>query len=260
MYFLYSKNALVLLLHRQIMLYVDVPNMQFSLPEQHKTNIDASEITKSRVVTFDITGDTTVLPFPQFKVNGVPFKLDRIMYDLELDGHSEEWILISTTNVAHPFHLHVLPFQVMSVFSGYNGTTNTQTVRTMEEIGPYPQWRDTVIVPPYGQVRIWIRFEPAPLVDLNGKSVFHCHMLAHEDTGMITAIRFNDPLTNPGGSNSSDGGGDTSNDDGSEDGNGGDGDNTGGDEQPSSAFRTRTSCPFAAFFTFLGIVSMIPSF
>eukprot|EP00529_Nitzschia_sp_RCC80_P016040 CAMPEP_0113500606 /NCGR_PEP_ID=MMETSP0014_2-20120614/32433_1 /TAXON_ID=2857 /ORGANISM="Nitzschia sp." /LENGTH=669 /DNA_ID=CAMNT_0000394983 /DNA_START=103 /DNA_END=2109 /DNA_ORIENTATION=+ /assembly_acc=CAM_ASM_000159 len=231
---------------------IDVPNMQFSLPEQHKTNIDASEITKSRIVTFDITGDTTVLPFPQFKVNGVPFELDRIMYDLELDGHSEEWILISTTNVAHPFHLHVLPFQVMAVFSGYNGTTNTQTVRTMEEIGPYPQWRDTVVVPPYGQVRIWIRFEPAPLVDLNGKSVFHCHMLAHEDTGMITAIRFNDPLTSPGGSNGTDGGGDT----GTDDGNGGDGDNTGGDEQPSSAFRKHDHSQFAAFFTFLGVVSM----
>jgi len=171
---------------------VDVANMKFSLPKTHTKDIDASEVTLSRVVTFDITGDTTIFPFPQFKINGEAFELDRIMYDLTLDGHAEEWILISTTNVIHPFHLHVLPFQVVSVFSGYNGTQNTDSIKIMEEIGPYPQWRDTVVVPPYGMVRIRIRFDGAPLVDLNGKSVFHCHMLAHEDTGMITAIRFAD--------------------------------------------------------------------
>jgi FtsP/CotA-like multicopper oxidase with cupredoxin domain len=172
---------------------VDVPNMKFTLPKQHTTPIQASEITKSRVVTFDITGDTSIFPFPQFRVNGVPFELSDIMYDLVLDGHAEEWILISTTNAMHPFHLHVLPFQVKSVKSGFNGTINMETVRMTESIAPDDMWRDTVVIPPYGMVRIWIRFETPALVDLNGKSVFHCHMLAHEDTGMITPIRFTDP-------------------------------------------------------------------
>jgi FtsP/CotA-like multicopper oxidase with cupredoxin domain len=206
---------------------VNVANMQFSLPQQHQNNIDATEITKSRVVTFDITGDTTILPFPQFKVNGVPFSLDRIMYDLELDGHSEEWILVSTTNAMHPFHLHVLPFQVMSIFSGYNGTENVGTVAVTEQVNPYPQWRDTVVIPPYGMVRIRIRFDPPLLVNLNGKSVFHCHMLAHEDTGMITPIRYNDPLTLPEGSGATDGGGD-------EAGGTDDSGNGGGDSEPEA--------------------------
>jgi hypothetical protein len=52
-------------------------------------------------------------------------------------------------------------------------------VKIIENINPFPQWRDTVVIPPYGMVRIWIRFDAPLLVDLNGKSVFHCHMLAH---------------------------------------------------------------------------------
>jgi FtsP/CotA-like multicopper oxidase with cupredoxin domain len=158
---------------------VDIASMSFTVPDHVKTDIAAEEITRTRIVTFDIAGDTSIFPFPQFKVNQHAFELDNIQYDLLLDGHAEEWILISTTNAAHPFHFHVFDFQVRSVFSGYNGTVNNETIKEMEKINPFPQWRDTVVVPPYGMVRIWIRFEPSPLVNLNGKSVFHCHMLAH---------------------------------------------------------------------------------
>jgi FtsP/CotA-like multicopper oxidase with cupredoxin domain len=158
---------------------VDIGSMSFSVPDHVKTDIAAEEITHTRIVTFDIAGDTTTFPFPQFKINERAFELEKIQYDLLLDGHAEEWILISTTNAVHPFHLHVEPFQVRSVFSGYNGTVNTETVKIIENINPFPQWRDTVVIPPYGMVRIWIRFDAPLLVDLNGKSVFHCHMLAH---------------------------------------------------------------------------------
>merc|ERR1712085_230257 len=56
-------------------------------------------------------------------------------------------------------------------------------------------WRDTVIVPPYGTVKILLELSPVESTNLNGESVFHCHFLAHEDTGMIAQIMFSDPTT-----------------------------------------------------------------
>lgn len=60
-------------------------------------------------------------------------------------------------------------------------------------IDPVDVWRDTVIIPPYGIVKIWIQMMPSSIVNPTGKSVFHCYFLAHEDTGMIAAIKWTDP-------------------------------------------------------------------
>jgi hypothetical protein len=44
-------------------------------------------------------------------------------------------------------------------------------------------WRDVVIVPPNGRTRIWVQYK-----NYTGKTVFHCHFLAHEDTGMMSTL------------------------------------------------------------------------
>ncbi len=49
-------------------------------------------------------------------------------------------------------------------------------------------WRDTVIVPPNGRARIWVQYK-----NYTGKTVFHCHFLAHEDTGMMSTLFIGDP-------------------------------------------------------------------
>jgi hypothetical protein len=53
-------------------------------------------------------------------------------------------------------------------------------------------WRDTVIVPPFSSMRIWMRFSDNH--GFCGKTVFHCHFLAHEDTGMIHNLMISPPL------------------------------------------------------------------
>ena len=68
----------------------------------------------------------------------------------------------------------------------------------VDQLDPPNQWHDTIIIPAYGSVRIWQRFateDVTPEVDKNGvatafigKTVFHCHFLAHEDTGMISTL------------------------------------------------------------------------
>jgi FtsP/CotA-like multicopper oxidase with cupredoxin domain len=125
---------------------------------------------------------------------------------------AEEWILTNPNFTAHPFHIHIFPFQIMSVKSDLltlyanDSTINTPAAqRIMEALTTdaymqtpggerWVQWRDTVVIPAYGEVRIRIRFDYEPGFNLNGKTVFHCHFLPHEDTGMITSWRMHEEL------------------------------------------------------------------
>ena len=101
-----------------------------------------------------------------FAINQRPFAMDRIDLDVAL-GTVERWIVRSTM-IAHPFHVHGAFFRVASE----NGTS------------PRPEntgWKDTVLVA--GETEIVVRFDqPA------GSSkpfMFHCHILEHEDAGMM---------------------------------------------------------------------------
>lgn len=68
----------------------------------------------------------------------------------------------------HPFHLHVWPMQVIEE----NGRA----------LNP-PKWRDVVNVPANGRVKVRIAFN-----DFRGRSAYHCHILDHEDLGMMGVI------------------------------------------------------------------------
>ena len=102
-----------------------------------------------------------------FLVNGQPFNADRVDIQSTLNT-IEEWEIVNTGIMDHPFHLHVHPFQVMS----RNGQPE-----------PYPAWKDTVLVPTGESVRIRVKFSDFP-----GKTVYHCHILDHEDLGMMGTI------------------------------------------------------------------------
>jgi Multicopper oxidase/FG-GAP-like repeat len=94
-------------------------------------------------------------------------------------GQVEEWTLINPSDVDHPFHIHQTDFAVISI--------NGHPVSTTGGSGDYPyqytSLRDTVNIPAGGNVVI--RFRVSPEL---GKFVFHCHILAHEDAGMMTAV------------------------------------------------------------------------
>ena len=75
----------------------------------------------------------------------------------------------TTGTEIHPMHLHGLQFQVLSRIGGRG------SIQAWEK-----GWKDTVLAFPGEKVKIIIRF-PAN----NGKFVFHCHNLEHEDAGMM---------------------------------------------------------------------------
>ena len=83
-------------------------------------------------------------------------------------GTLEEWTVRNTSKELHPFHIHVNDFQVISV----NG-------RPYDAHG----WQDTVPLPIGGEVVMRMQFN-----DFTGKYVFHCHILAHEDNGMMAVV------------------------------------------------------------------------
>jgi FtsP/CotA-like multicopper oxidase with cupredoxin domain len=110
----------------------------------------------------------------KFTINGTAFPNGPII--MLQAGQVEEWNLVNPSNVDHPFHIHQTDFAVISI----NGQpVNTQGKGTY----PYVSLRDTVNIPAGGNVVI--RFRVTPIL---GKYVFHCHILAHEDNGMMLAV------------------------------------------------------------------------
>lgn len=98
-----------------------------------------------------------------FLINGQAYHHDRIDTQVILNT-VEDWVLVNPDRMDHPFHVHTNPFQVIE----RNGTPE-----------PFRAWKDTVLVPAGQTVRIRTRFET-----FTGKSLYHCHILDHEDLGM----------------------------------------------------------------------------
>jgi len=102
-----------------------------------------------------------------FTINGREFDAARIDTTVAA-GTAEEWTVVNTSPMDHPFHLHVWPMQLISV----NGAASAS-----------PVWRDVVNVPANGRVTVRISFK-----GFTGKSAYHCHILDHEDLGMMGVI------------------------------------------------------------------------
>ena len=105
---------------------------------------------------------------PRYFINDRQFDPDAVPRRVLL-GTAEEWSLSSKED-NHPFHLHVNPFEVIR--------RDPETGKIVERV-----WRDTILVTDKKPVTIRVRY-----LDFPGKSVFHCHNLAHEDLGMMQNV------------------------------------------------------------------------
>ena len=98
-------------------------------------------------------------------------------------GTAEEWTLINSSGALHPFHIHVNPFQVIEVKNA-SGTSIFGPVDPEDAV-----WWDSFAIPANGgSVRIRSRFLHYP-----GVFVQHCHILIHEDSGMMWDVKVDDP-------------------------------------------------------------------
>lgn len=103
----------------------------------------------------------------KFFINGKTF--DHFRVDLQgRAGDLEVWEVDNQGDMDHPFHLHTHPFQILSV----NGAAF-----------PYRAFKDVVNLKAKEVVRLLV-----PLRNLPGKTVFHCHIVEHEDKGMMGVL------------------------------------------------------------------------
>lgn len=111
---------------------------------------------------------------PGMPAEFIPVQSERAIRQTVALGSVEEWTLFNMNDVQHPFHIHVNPFQVVA----RNG-------KALDE----PYWADTIGLPRGGtptdptSVTIRTRF-----TDFAGAYVMHCHILSHEDMGMMQIV------------------------------------------------------------------------
>lgn len=102
-----------------------------------------------------------------FTINGEAFSHDKINTSVA-NNTVEEWTIVNTSTMQHPFHLHIWPMQLIS--------------RNGEEISTL-RYQDVVTVPANGQIVVRVNFHTH-----TGKTLYHCHILDHEDLGMMGVI------------------------------------------------------------------------
>lgn len=102
----------------------------------------------------------------KYTFNGEVFDPNKVNQSVKLNT-VEDWVLTNTSHMEHPFHIHAWAFQIIDRGDGKAD----------------PGWKDTVAVPVGAKVRIRINF-----ADFGGKTVYHCHILDHEDIGMMGIV------------------------------------------------------------------------
>ncbi len=100
-----------------------------------------------------------------FSINGRTFSEDRVDTRAVL-GAIEDWEFLNPTGMDHPMHIHTNPFQLLR-----------------NDGSAIPAWKDTVLVPARSGVAVRTMFR-----DFEGISMYHCHILDHEDLGMMAAL------------------------------------------------------------------------
>ncbi|HEB97720.1 MAG TPA: oxidase [Sedimenticola thiotaurini] len=104
-----------------------------------------------------------------FRINGRAMDMNRIDETVRL-GAVEIWEIVNRSPMAHPFHIHDIQFRILDR-DGRPPPAGEQGLK------------DTVLVEPQETVRVITRFEH--YADADSPYMFHCHILEHEDAGMM---------------------------------------------------------------------------
>ncbi|MBL4703044.1 MAG: multicopper oxidase domain-containing protein [Flavobacteriales bacterium] len=116
-----------------------------------------------------------------FTINGLTFDPARIDDTITL-GNTEIWDITNIATMAHPYHIHGNSFQIISRTNGWRSTHPW-------ELG----WKDVVVIHSGETVRIIKEF--TDYADPTMAYMSHCHILEHEDAGMMTHWIVVDPIT-----------------------------------------------------------------
>ena len=104
-----------------------------------------------------------------FGINGRTFDPSRVDTRVRL-GDVEDWEFLNPMPMDHPMHIHTNAFQIIQP----DGSAESA-------------WRDVVLVRAGERVRVRMAFQ-----DFTGKLMYHCHILDHEDLGMMGVLEIID--------------------------------------------------------------------
>jgi FtsP/CotA-like multicopper oxidase with cupredoxin domain len=170
----------------------DIPLPPWRAAPDYLQPIQESEISATQTVEFQNPTAENFL----ISVNNAPGKkYDHAAFDLRAPlGCAQAWTLLNSgmggmMSFPHPFHVHINPFQLADA---------PPEIKLMDTSGPdVPEnriWWDTIPIPPEqggtpGRLVMWTRF-----LDYPGTFVLHCHILVHEDLGMMANVLVEDPF------------------------------------------------------------------
>ena len=126
-----------------------------------------------RTRTFSLSGHS---------INGRQMVMDRVDFAPILDT-TETWQVVNTEDTAHSFHVHDVQFRVLSV----DGRQPPPELSGL---------KDTVYLEPHRHYRLLLRF--TDYADPDSVYMVHCHMLRHEDAGMMLQFAVVEPGDRPG--------------------------------------------------------------
>ncbi|MBK8950303.1 MAG: multicopper oxidase domain-containing protein [Flavobacteriales bacterium] len=134
-------------------------------------------VTRTFTLAPEVMGPLGAIEGP-FEINGNLFDMDMINETIQL-GATEIWEFQNNTGVTHPIHIHDIQFNILE----------------RDGVAPDPWesgWKDVVMVPGLqGSVRVITRFDD--FADPEMPYMYHCHLLMHEDEGMMGQFLVVDP-------------------------------------------------------------------
>jgi len=176
------------------------PKTEDQYPKMPPFLDDITEVSESRIIKYQM--DMSAGPGSPPLINGRRFEEGRIDESMLL-GTSQEWTIENYTarpnkpeDVLHPFHIHVNPFQITEIFEPEKGMT-----APLKLPQPWIWWdtfpipRGKIVDPATNKVQPGYIKMRTHFADFAGKFVNHCHILAHEDRGMMQLIEVVDNKT-----------------------------------------------------------------
>lgn len=155
----------------------------------HPDIVDAELTPPGQEMQFSIkTVDVPDPADPGKTIKETRFQVDGNPYDPKeartlVLGRSEQWLLTSISG-SHPFHIHVNPFQIDRILDVNDKDVSLPGSGDSSYDGLKGTWRDTLWIKSGFKVYVRTRYQR-----YIGEYVLHCHILDHEDQGMMQNVR-----------------------------------------------------------------------
>ncbi|MNS81446.1 Multicopper oxidase mco [compost metagenome] len=152
----------------------DLPAVQPPIPQNLRT-IQPLDLTGARERLFELDTESVGGGMKHFVINDKSFDPLRIDNVAKL-GDTEIWTVDNKKGSwDHPMHLHSVQFQILDIDG---------------KAPAFRAWKDVMYVPRSTRARFAVRYAQD---EFPGIFMFHCHILQHEDDGMMTHIMVNPP-------------------------------------------------------------------